>query len=300
MSIMPSEMLVEVTNRCNHKCVFCAHRKMNIKLGEIDPDLLKRILQEAYVMGVRRIGLYTTGEMFLCKEIETHIRNAKEIGFTYIYSDTNGALATKENMKKVLLAGLDSIKFSINAGTKETYQNIHGRDDFDIVLQNLKDCYSLKKELGLKFKLMVSYVVTSKNEDEMDDFRKRIIPYIDQFCPQSVRTVLLQDPADLSYLSPQTAKKYDPPQIPCSMIFRRIHVTYNGFLSACCIDFNHDLLLADLKTMSLLDAWNCSKAVQFRNKHLSKDLAGTLCYNCFLDKYNPYEPLVPSGISEGI
>ena len=79
MDTMPNDILVEVTNRCNHACIFCAHRKMHIKQGEIAPELLKRILQEAYAMGIRRVGVYTTGEMFLCKEIETHIRNAKEI-----------------------------------------------------------------------------------------------------------------------------------------------------------------------------------------------------------------------------
>lgn len=290
MDATPNDMLVEITNRCNQACVFCAHRKMNMTQGEIDPTLLKRILHEAYEMGIRRVGLYTTGEMFLCKEIETHIRNAKEIGFTYIYSDTNGALATKERMKKVLLAGLDSIKFSINAGTRESYKYIHGKDDFDIVLQNLIDCHALKKELGLDFKLMVSYVITSKTEDEIDNFRARIEPYIDRFVTESARTTLLQSPADLRYLTPCKHKKHEP-VIPCPMVFNRVHVTYDGFLSACCIDFNHDLLLADLKTMSLADAWDCKNAVQLRKKHLSKDLAGTMCYNCVTDMYNQYLPL---------
>ena len=292
MDTRPKDMLVEITNRCNQACIFCAHRMMHMKQGEIYPNLMKRILQEAYDMGVRRVGLYTTGEMFLCKEIETHIRNAKEIGFSYIYSDTNGALATKENMQKVLLAGIDSIKFSINAGTRETYQYIHGRDDFDKVFQNLVDCHSLKKELGLNFKLIVSYVITSKNEDEMNDFRERIMPYIDEFIPQSARTILLQEPTDLRELSPRKHEEVQP-QIPCPMVFNRIHVTYDGFLSACCIDFNHDLLLADLKTMSLADAWNSKNAVWLRKKHLSKDLIGTMCYNCTVNEYNPYSPLIP-------
>lgn len=290
MNTIPNDMLVEITNRCNHACVFCAHHKMSIKQGEIDPNLLRRILQEAYDMGIRRVGLYTTGEMFLCKEIVTHIRNAKEIGFTYIYSDTNGALATKENMKKVLLAGLDSIKFSINAGTRETYRYIHGRDDFDSVLQNLKDCHSLKEELGLDFKLMVSFVITSKTEDEAEDFQTLVAPYIDQFATHSARTILLQHPEDLRYLAPLRHEEYKH-TIPCPMVFNRIHVTYDGFLSACCIDFNHDLLLADLKTTSLAKAWNSKNAQLLRDKHLSKDLHGTMCYNCVVDEFNSYMAL---------
>lgn len=71
---------------------------MQIPQGEIKMKLLKRILQEAYDMDVRRIGIYTTGEIFLCKNIKEHIKNAKEIGYDYIYSDTNGALATVDNV----------------------------------------------------------------------------------------------------------------------------------------------------------------------------------------------------------
>jgi molybdenum cofactor biosynthesis enzyme MoaA len=116
---------------------------MKNKFGEIDIEFLKRVLQEAYDMGLRRVGLYSTGEMFLCKEVASHIRNAKQIGYEYIYSDTNGLLATKENLKKVIDAGIHSIKFSINAGTRETYRLIHGHDAFDQVLENLKICYKL-------------------------------------------------------------------------------------------------------------------------------------------------------------
>lgn len=258
--------------------------------GEIDSELLKRLLGEAYEMGVRRVGLYTTGEMFLCKNIETHIRHAKEIGFEYIYSDTNGALADKERMRRVLNAGLDSIKFSINAGTRENYRFIHGKDDFEIVLQNLKDCHSLKKELGRDFKILVSYVITNKTEDEMDVLKERITPYIDQFIPHSARTVILQSDEDLTYLAPQRHEQYKP-KIPCPMVFNRIHITYDGFLTACCIDFNHDLLLADLNTTSLREAWNSGNAIRLRNMHLEKNLKGTMCYNCMVDKFHPYKAL---------
>jgi len=260
-----------------------------IQRGEIDPLLLKRLLREAYEMGVRRVGLYTTGEMFLCKDIETHIRNAKELGFTYIYSDTNGALATKENMRKVVLAGLDSIKFSINAGTRETYRVIHGRDDFDTVLQNLKDCHELREELGLRFKILVSYVVTSKNENELEILRGKIAPLADELWDVGARTTLLQDPEDIRWLEPIRYEKSTPAF--CTPLFNRLHITWDGFLTACCIDFNHDLLLADLKRVSLQEAWNCENFTRLRDRHLNKSLEGTLCYNCLKDQYYPYEPL---------
>ena len=51
---------------------------------------------------------------------------------------TNGAMADPEKMKKVLDAGLDSIRISINAVDREMYKVLHGKDDFEIVLENIR------------------------------------------------------------------------------------------------------------------------------------------------------------------
>jgi len=288
MNTVPEDMLVEVTNRCNHACVFCAHRVMKNKKGEIDPVLLQRILQEAYDMGVRRVGLYTTGEMFLCKHIEEHIQNAKDIGYEYIYSDTNGDLATKERMKRMLMSGLDSIKFSINACSRETYKYIHGKDEFDIVLANLRDCYSLKEEMELPFKLMISFIVTSVTEGEVESFQKMVQPYCDELRVHPARTFFQQSGENISFLAPH-GNNFKMEQ--CSMVFNRIHVTYNGLLTACCVDFNHDLILGDLNKTPLEEVWNSKTALDLRKRHMEGNLTGTMCYGCMKNEYHPYQPL---------
>ena len=291
MNKLPDNMLVEVTNRCQQRCVFCPRDTMTIKQGEIAPELLERLLQEAYEMGVRKVGLYSTGEMFLCKDIVTHIKNAKKIGYTYVYADTNGALATRENLVKVLQGGLDSIKFSINAGSREIYKKIHGRDDFETVMENLKTCHALKEELGLNYKIMVSCVIVKENEDEVELLRKKVEPYVDEFMAHSVQLSFLRSAEEVERLKPTQYENYVP-TVPCPMVFNRIHITYDGFLSACCGDMNHELLLADLNTMSLKDAWNCEKAVRLRERHMKRELSGTMCQCCVNDQYEPYTPLI--------
>lgn len=284
----PTDMLVEITNRCNHNCRFCAHQKIAQKQGEIDVPLLKRILSEGYEMGLRRVGLYTTGEIFMCKDAPVHIRNAKEIGYEYIYADTNGALASKENLEKVISAGLDSLKFSINAGKKETYAFIHGHDDFEQVIDNMKTCHELKKEINPGLKIMLSFIVTRQTMDEVELLRRITAPYVDTFIAHPVRAWLHQYDMDLSYLKIEENTKSI---IPCGMVFNRVHVTYDGFLSACCIDFNHDLLLADLKTTSLQEAWTSENAVNLRKKHIQNQLEDTMCYCCSRGGHFPYKAL---------
>lgn len=285
----PKNMLVEITNRCNYRCNFCTHSKMNSYFGDIDPDFLKDIFKQAYAMGINRVGLYTTGEMFLCKELLTHIRNAKEIGFDYIYSDTNGALANKDNLKDVIEAGLNSIKFSINAGKSETYKKIHGPNTFETVIDNLRACYELKQKLNPNFKLMVSYVITKENENEVKLLKDIVDPYVDSFVSHFIFVPHDCENDPRLKLIPINKKKTHP--IPCPMVFNRVHVTFDGYLTACCHDFNRNLLLSDLKITSLENAWEGLNAKRLRENHLDHNLDGTICANCYSDVYCHYNSL---------
>ena len=285
----PNDMLVEVTNRCNYQCNFCMHSQMNHHFGEIDHKFLRKVLIEAYDMGIRRVGLYTTGEMFLCKEIVTHIKTAKEVGYEYIYADTNGALADRKKMEAVIMAGLDSIKFSINAGKKETYKKIHGQDKFEKVLENLQTCYELKQDLNKKLKMMVSFVVTKENEEEIELLHEIVKPYIDEYMVHPI-TVRHNGEYDIrNTLEPKMGKSI--PKIPCFMVFTRLHITFDGYLTACCQDFNHDLLLADLKKTPLKEAWASKNAIELRQAHIKGNVEGILCNNCIKAEYQEFKPL---------
>jgi molybdenum cofactor biosynthesis enzyme MoaA len=265
---------------------------MKNKFGEIDVGLLKRILQEAYDMGLRKVGLYTIGEMFLCKELVAHIKNAKQIGYEYIYSDTNGLLATRENLKGIIEAGLHSIKFSINAGTRETYKLVHGCDAFDKVIENLKTCHKLKQELNQKLRIMVSYVVTKQNENEIEQLKEIVKPYItdDVMVHTIVPALMCRYNINTTHLIPETME-YSKVGSPCTMVLNRIHITYDGYLTACCQDFNYDLLLADLKETSLKDAWYGEKAMALRDAHIKHNLKGILCNNCYQECFQEYDAL---------
>ncbi|MDO4189771.1 MAG: radical SAM protein, partial [Lachnospiraceae bacterium] len=153
-------MILEVTNRCNHNCIFCYHYKMTTRQCDIDENLAIRVIHEAYELGMREIGFSKSGEPFLNSNLNQYINEAHNTGYEYIYLTTNGQLVTKERLKSAVESGLNSIKFSINAVNKRDYEFIHGVDAFEIVLQNLRDAYSYRKESGNKFKIFVSYVET--------------------------------------------------------------------------------------------------------------------------------------------
>ena len=127
---------------------------MKRKVGKINQELAFNILQQAYDLGTREVGFYATGEPFLVNELPEYIKRAKEIGYTYVYLTSNGALATPEKIRAVIDSGLDSIKFSINAPERKMYEFIHGRDDFETVLEHLNYLNTYRKEAGENIKFI--------------------------------------------------------------------------------------------------------------------------------------------------
>ena len=63
------------------------------------------------------------------------------------------------------------MKFSINAGTRESYKIIHGHDDFDKVFKNLDDIFNYKIKDNLKIQLLSSFVYTNLTYQEIDKFK---------------------------------------------------------------------------------------------------------------------------------
>lgn len=287
---LPVNMLVEVTNACNHACLFCAHSKMNRPVGMMDIDLYKKIVSQAYEGGTREIGFYMTGEPLMNRRLEEYVSYAKALGFEYIYITTNGAYASIEIMQKLISAGLNSIKFSINAGTAETYKKIHGRDDFDRVLLNLVSLSKYIRSENLDVGLFVTCIICQQNKDEVELLRSRIQDYVNDFTTPIAYNQggNMYEIKDHTMLDPD----YKPITPPCSMLFNRLHITWEGYLNACCVDFDNNLAVADLNKVSLLEAWNNEKMIALRKMHLNKEIPdNVMCYNCVNNENHAIEPI---------
>ena len=272
-------MMVELTNACNHACTFCPNPHMGRAKGLIDAALLYRLMDEAVEAGAREIGFYTTGDPFVDKRLSGFTARAKQAGFEYTYISTNGALATPDRAKAVIDAGMDSIKFSINAGSRETYAFIHGKDDWDLVVENIRFISDYRKSNAPHLKLYLTCVVTKQIEDEMEAIKETFGPIVDEMTFDTCMTLAVPE-------------RTDGGDGICPMSFNRLHVTREGYLTLCCVDYQNYLAVADLNEVSILEAWNSPGFVAMRKRHLDRDLKGTLCGRCWFNDTSPVEPLV--------
>lgn len=291
--VFPRNMLLEPTNICNHRCLMCANSKGTKKRGMIDPEFAKRILKEAYDLGTREVGFYGMGEPLLNKDLEDYIVYAKELGYEYTYITTNGALLSKERAERLMDAGVDSIKFSINAANARDYQLIHGKDEFDLVMENLICADAMRKKRSREIALYISFVATRYTVSEEESFKVKYQGYVDDIVFIDCKAAGDMSSEINQYLSVSRKNTVSFENGICPMIFNKLHITYEGYLSMCCDDLQNYLVVADLNTESLDEAWNNQYACDLRKRHLEHNLKGTRCFNCMNNCNEAIEPLRP-------
>lgn len=265
----PRQIQIETSNICNHSCEFCAYTVMERPKRHMKQDLFRRIVTEAYQCGAREIGLFAGAEPLTCKWLDQYIRYCCDLGYDYLYISTNGALADPEKLRKVLDAGLSSIKFSVNGGDRETYNAVHGKDDFEKVITNIRFVNDYRKTMSRKVYLGVSFVGMPHTKHTLDNLRKLIGSSVDEVIYY-----------EASNQSGQMSHLPDPPYRDCHLPFNKLHISLEGYIKACCNDYENYLAIEDTNKMSLMDAWHSQRFQNLRQRHLDDNLDGTVCGNC--------------------
>lgn len=289
---MPKSLNIELNTNCNQKCVFCpfhgerACHQLETSIMSYEDAIA--ILEQAHELGIgeKEVGFYMAGEAFLHKDLARIIKYAKELGFKYTFLTTNGALAKPEKMKEVLDAGLDSIRFSINAADRESYKEIHGRDDFNQVIQNIKFMANYIKENNLNIATSISCVITKQTLGIQEDVRKIFSEYVDDilFIPVLVKRLNFDDAFIEKYQLIDDSNAKINPDYVCPILFNTMYIGANMKVMPCCDAYDYDCFFYDLKkNLDLREAWYSEGYRRYRDIFLrDADDKGTLCERCML------------------
>ena len=282
----PKVIQIETTNICNHGCSFCAYTTMERPKRHIDKGVFKRIIEECYELGSREIGLFSGAEPMTCKWLDEYIKLCKEKGYTYTYISTNGSLHKFEKYKKIVDAGIDSIKFSVNGGTKEVYKLVHGKDDFEKVIENIKAISLYRKETNKKLWLGISFVAFDKNRFTFEILKNEMKDFVDEIIMYEANN----QGGQVEGLPPPEVHQED-----CALPFTKAHFTAEGYMRACCNDYENYLAIDKIENKKIIDIWNGEIFRNLRKKHLDDKLQGTMCGKCIRnckDKISPINPLL--------
>lgn len=273
----PKEIMIEATNCCNNKCFFCGSTVSNRRKGYMDAELMQRLILEGYENGARKISFHGMGEPCLCEELSTYVGLAKKIGYTYIYLDTNGILATPEVIFPVIESGLDSLKFSIHAATAETYKKITDNDAFKSVVDNLKKTSDFIKETGMNCKLIAYFAESTLNSGEADIFKQTFEPYVNEVWITPIHNASGAKEENILYSINNDVSAMRA--LPCSDLKRMI-INWEGNAIACCTDWTDALVYGSVYESSLKELWNCETINRIREEQKRVDTLRDICKKC--------------------
>ncbi|MFC1623837.1 radical SAM/SPASM domain-containing protein [Candidatus Omnitrophota bacterium] len=259
----PRLLMLEVTNACNLKCRMCQNPNMTRARGYMDVELGKRTIREAAQIGIKEIALFSTGEPLLYARLDELIIEAKRQKL-YCYLSSNGLLLEEKSAEMICRYGLDSFKFSIDASDKEEYEDTRINGDFDKLISNIRLLKHTRDRLQSPLKIICAYAIKDFDKKRIESFKNLFKPICDSILISEWSN--LGGKVDASNTGAEVLNGRNRPS--CRLLWDRIVVSYDGRITACCVDFDLELCYSDLNFVSLENAWNNETIQAWREKHL--------------------------------
>jgi MoaA/NifB/PqqE/SkfB family radical SAM enzyme len=289
----PKSVKIELTAKCNYRCGFCALRTREKQpRRDMSFDLFKKVVNGAKAYGIEEVGVFFLGESTMAPRLLVEaIAYAKQwIQIPYVFLTTNGSMCNRKLLFEMMSAGLDSLKFSINACDAEQFERIMGVKGryFENALKAVKTAHKVRERYDLPCGLYASSIMFDGEQGERMErlLDERVRPYVDEhyYLPlYSMGAFATQREEELGYrpiAGNQGRLGALRQPLPCWSAFTEAHVRADGGLSACCFDAGGQWLMGDLSKQSWIDAWNSEAFMRLREAHLAGDVTGTACENC--------------------
>lgn len=304
----PKSVKIELTNVCNYQCGFCSLRTRD-KPGKdcLAMDDFRRVVDEAVSAGVKEVGVFYLGESTMEPDLLVDaITYCKASGVEYVFLTTNGSLMTPALAVRCMAAGLDSMKFSINAADEEQFEAVMGvkAKNMRAALQNLRLAYEAREAGGYATRIYASSIQFDGEQAKKAEslLNEHVRPYVDEhyFLPlygMSLRSAEIEQQigykpthGNMGRVDAATGLPNRPP-LPCWSLFCEAHVRINPesnkpMMSACCFGADNRFDVGDLSKLSFMEAWNSDKMQHIRNAQIRTEtegpdaLKGTMCEVC--------------------
>jgi MoaA/NifB/PqqE/SkfB family radical SAM enzyme len=167
---LPTQLYIEVTNRCNSRCASCPLTYDHFLPYEAKHHLtwedFRRIVDQ--FPRLDRVVLHGIGEPLLNKDLPRFITYLKKRGATVLFN-TNAILLDQKRGDALAATDLDELRVSLDAITPELYAQLRGVDRLPQVIRNLKAF--IKRHGGLNHpRISLWWVAMQANLSQLPDF----------------------------------------------------------------------------------------------------------------------------------
>ena len=247
-SLLPTrEITIENTTYCGAKCLICPRERYQLPLKHMDLDFFKEIFEQAVELGITSLDTCGFGDPFMDPLFENKMAYVKsKYPNIKIYTSTTCHLLNEKNVKMVCKY-IDTLRISNYGFTKEVYEKVHrGSLEFERVSKNIDSLLSIPD--NQRPYIIMTLTVISENEHQIEEWRNYWEPRVDE--------IMIWLPHNYGggrdYVNLENVKKQNIKPKTCGRPFKgNYFVRANGEVSVCCFDYNHKLIIGDLKRNTL-------------------------------------------------
>lgn len=174
-TVFPIYSEISLTNKCNHRCKFCAISFSQKERIDLDTTVIKNTITDMAKVGVKAIMFGGEGEPLIHRDIISILKHTKKCGMD-IALTTNGVLFDAD-VTQELMPILSWIKFSVDAGDIDTYTRLHGTKSFDYkrVLDNISRASFYKRIKKVNCKIGVQSILLKSNIETIPKLAKHLV-----------------------------------------------------------------------------------------------------------------------------
>jgi len=286
------EINIEFVSYCNLRCVLCSldHDKPKVRMSA---DILKRffdnLLNDSRFHSVKTIHLYNAGEVLLhpkLKEMLDIIKQSKELArkknipFPQISLLTNAILLDEKKSKLLIESNIiDYIRFSMDGGNKEKFEQMRMRAEWDVFIKNIKTFCELNKNSDRPIPTGIITLVEyhhKLNTKWMSEEFKELLNMVDGYELRYAHN--WGGDVEIEELKNQAKTSY---KIGCSLLMRTLVLLPNGDVTVCCADLNSKGVIGNITKEDLFAIYNKPQRLGMIHKFMkNKKHEIDLCKDC--------------------
>jgi organic radical activating enzyme len=279
------------THICNFKCNFCIHATGKATVGgkpfkkeAMEWDLFETIVEQlkAFPNKIKIVSIAGLGEPLTHPRIADMVRRFKNSGTVKkVQIISNASLLSSGMSDKLLAAGLDNLKISLQGVSDEAYERISGvKISFDKIYDNIKH---FSKKRG-NTRLSVKIADTALDEGDEEKFYEIFGDICDAVAVEHIFNMWKASGVDISrYTLPSDKNCWGYAQrkiLRCRQRFTAFDILPDGTfcLGGCHRRFGFE---HDIREAPIIEQWNCEGANKARRDMLTGGRSGDpMCRIC--------------------
>ena len=287
-----TEINIEFVSYCNLRCKLCSldHEKTKIRMSE---DILKRFfenfLSDPRFRSVKTIHLYNAGEVLLHPKLMEMLdiikqfkeqAKAKNIFFPQIALLTNATILDEKKSKLLIDSNIiDYIRFSMDGGSKEKFEEMRLRAEWDVFIKNIKTFCELNKKRVNPIPTGIITLVEYHNKLNttwMSVEFKELLNMVDGYELRYAHN--WGGDVEIEELKNKSKSNY---KVGCSLLMHQLVLLPNGDVTVCCADLNSKGVIGNITKENLFEIYNKPQRIEMLQKFMqNKKHEIDLCKDC--------------------